>query len=128
MGERRSDAGPFARRAARRARAHRVGVDRRPHRLDVGRLGEARGAFGVQQADGGVQLLARLEVERGVDRVDGNVDRAAVGLERQNVGHHLGGRPSELLAEGVKVLEVRLSVDGWRVRELRRIARRVARP
>mmetsp|Transcript_8692 Transcript_8692/g.22694 ORF Transcript_8692/g.22694 Transcript_8692/m.22694 type:complete len:273 (+) Transcript_8692:469-1287(+) len=86
-----------------------VGVDRRTHRVEVGRSREARRALRVEETDGGVERLARLEVKRGdVDRVDGDIDRATVCLEEEDVAHHLACRATNALAEGVEVLEVRL--------------------
>ena len=66
------------------------------------------GGIREEQPDRRVELLALLEVEIGVDRVDGDVDRAPVRLELEDAAHHLGGRAADLAAEGVEVLEVRL--------------------
>mmetsp|Transcript_73128 Transcript_73128/g.200807 ORF Transcript_73128/g.200807 Transcript_73128/m.200807 type:complete len:461 (+) Transcript_73128:408-1790(+) len=81
-------------------------VDGAAHCVLVGGLGEARRSLRVEQPDRGVQLLALLQVEVGVERVDRNVDRPSVRLELQDAAHHLLGRAAHVAAEGVKVLQV----------------------
>mmetsp|Transcript_7515 Transcript_7515/g.15042 ORF Transcript_7515/g.15042 Transcript_7515/m.15042 type:complete len:349 (+) Transcript_7515:111-1157(+) len=83
-----------------------VRVDRAAHGVEVCRLGQARGALGEEQADRGVELLALLQVEVGVERVHCDVDRATVGLQLEDATHDLGGRAAHLLAEIVKILKV----------------------
>mmetsp|Transcript_8010 Transcript_8010/g.19920 ORF Transcript_8010/g.19920 Transcript_8010/m.19920 type:complete len:246 (-) Transcript_8010:471-1208(-) len=85
-----------------------VRVDGSLHGIDVGGHGQARGALGVEEADGRVELLALLFVEVRVERVHRNVDRASVRLQLKDAPHDLRGAAAHLLAEGVEVLEVRL--------------------
>lgn len=68
--------------------------------------GEHVVALGEETTDGWEELRAGFLGQLGVERVDGDVDGAAVGLEFEDGVHHGCGGLAEGGAEGVKVLEV----------------------
>ena len=76
------------------------------HLVDVVRLRELVVPLGEEPADRGEELRALLLLELGAEGVDGDVDRAAVGLEGEDAEHDVCGGPAEGAAEGGEVLEV----------------------
>ncbi|KAI3477715.1 hypothetical protein L1887_60488 [Cichorium endivia] len=71
-------------------------------------LGEQIVAGGEEFADGGEEACAVFLGERGAKRVDGDVDRASIRLEAEQLGHGLCGGSAQRDAEVVEVLEVGL--------------------
>lgn len=93
---------------AKERRVRRHALHRAADLVKVLRRRELVVAVRVQQAEPRVELLAVVARELGADRVERDVERAAVGLEREEVGHDVGGRAAEQRAVGGEVVEVGL--------------------
>ena len=83
-------------------------VDSLNDALNIIRTGESIVAFGIETSDGREELCTLLLGELGAERVDGDVERAAIGFESENLAHDLGSRRWESLTELVEVFQIGL--------------------
>ena len=95
-----------ARRAVEKRTVLRDAFADRAHLVDVICFCELVVSLGEEAADGRKEARALFLGELCVERVDRDVDRAPVGLERENARHDVGRWTIDGCAEGVEVFEV----------------------